>query len=107
MPNDRIPKQVFFGQLAAGKRLPGVPIKRYKNSFKENLKKCGFQPKALCEEPLDAKKPLLSSKQALEMKRAARKQAALPSMDVAVWSCSRCCRVCTSRIGLSHQRTHR
>jgi len=42
------------------------------------------------------------------MKRAARKQSALPRADVAVWPCSRCSSVCTSRIGrFVHQRTHR
>jgi len=86
-------------------------MKRYKASLKENLKKCGFQLKALCEEKLDCDSKHSQCKEAtakfeashvaaLEMKRAARKQAALPSIDVATWLCSRCFRVCTSRIGL-------
>jgi len=102
-PNDRIPKQVFFGQLAAGKQLPGGPMKHYKDRLKENLKKCDFQPKSLCEEPLDRNSWLFQCKEAtakfeanrvaaLEMKCAAHKQAPLPSMDVAVWPCSRCSR---------------
>jgi len=45
------PKAGFL--WAVSKRLPGGPIKRYKDSLKENLKKCGFQPNTLCEEPLD------------------------------------------------------
>lgn len=88
-------------------------MKRYKDNLKENPKKSGLQLKALCEESLDsesrgapkAKKPLRSSKlairvAALETKRAARKQSALPSSDVAVCQCSRCSRICPSRIGL-------
>jgi len=42
----------------------------------------------------------LQERLALEMKRAARKQSALPSMDVSAWMRSRCFRVCTSEIGL-------
>jgi len=79
-------------------------MKHYKDSLKENLKKCDFQPKSLCEEPLDRDSWRSQCKEAtakfeashvaaLEMKRAARKQAPLPSMDVAVWPCSRCSRV--------------
>jgi len=81
-------------------------MKRYKDSLKENLKKCGFQLKALCEEPLvrdswrsqcnEATAKFEASRvAALEIKHAARKQVALPSMDVAVWPCSRCSMVCT------------
>jgi len=89
MSNDRIPKQVFFGQLAAGKRFPGGPIRHYKDSLEENLKKCGFQPKSLCEESLDCDSCCSQCKEASrivlsEMKRAAHKQSALPSMNVAV-----------------------
>jgi len=39
--------------LAICKLLPGEHVKRYKDSLGANLKKCGFQPKALCEEQQD------------------------------------------------------
>jgi len=69
-------------------------MKCYKDSLKENLKKCGLQPKALCEKPLDHDSLHSQCKEvaatfkasrvaALEVKRAAHKQAALPSMDAA------------------------
>jgi len=42
MPDIRMPKQVFYGELEAGRRLTGGPVKRYKNSLKTNLKACGI-----------------------------------------------------------------
>jgi len=51
LPNDHIP--LPFGHLAAGRQSPDGPVKCYKGSLRENLKKSGFLPKALCEEPLD------------------------------------------------------
>jgi len=119
MPGERIPKQIFYGQLEAGRRLPGGPVKRYKDCLRENLKKCGLQPKSLRTEPLNRDSWRSQCKDAitqfetrrvaaLESKRAARKQGLQPSSDVAVWPCSSCDRVCTSRIGLfAHQRSHK
>ena len=43
MPDDRIPKQVFCGQLAVGTRPQYGPVRRYKDSLKETMKKCGMQ----------------------------------------------------------------
>jgi len=42
MPDIRISKQVFYGELETGRRLPGGPVKRYKDSLKTNLKACGI-----------------------------------------------------------------
>jgi len=47
MPDDRIPKQVFCGQLAVGTRPQCGPVRRYKNSIKETMKKCEVQPSTL------------------------------------------------------------
>ena len=47
MPDSRIPKQVFLGQLAVGKRLQCGPVLRYKDTLKVNLKQCGIDPSAL------------------------------------------------------------
>ena len=41
MDDRRIPKQVFYGQLANGKRACGGQYKRYKDTLKANLKTCG------------------------------------------------------------------
>ena len=40
MQNDRIPKAIFYGRLAGGKRSIGAPLKRYKDSLKRHLKLC-------------------------------------------------------------------
>jgi len=38
MPDSRIPKQVFCGQLAVGSRPQCGPVRRYKDTVKENMK---------------------------------------------------------------------
>jgi len=53
MPDSRIPKQVFLGQLAAGKRLQCGPVLRYKDTLKVNLKHCGIDPSALGDDTQD------------------------------------------------------
>ena len=42
MLNDRIPKQLLFGQLEQGHRHQGGPKLRYKDSIKVNMKSCGI-----------------------------------------------------------------
>jgi len=39
MPDNRIPKQVFCGQLAVGSHPQCGPVRRYKDIIKENMKK--------------------------------------------------------------------
>jgi transcription termination factor 2 len=47
MSNERIPKQLFFGELVEGHRKQGRPRKRYKDNLKDNLKWCEVKPKEL------------------------------------------------------------
>jgi len=51
MPDIRIPKQVFYGEQEAGRRLP---VKRYKDSLKTNLKACGITPRDINNAPLQS-----------------------------------------------------
>jgi len=53
MPDFRIPKQAFFGQLASWCRLQGGPFRRYKDSLKINLRACDLAPSVLRTAPLD------------------------------------------------------
>ena len=39
MEDDRIPKQVYFGQLSSGKRPQYDPVRRYKDTVKTNMKR--------------------------------------------------------------------
>ena len=53
MPDDRIPKQVFCGQLAVVTRPQCGPVRRYKDSLEETMKKCGMQPSTLSTDSRD------------------------------------------------------
>ena len=46
MPDERIPKQIFFGELCNGTRHQGRPLLRYKDTLKANLKKSNINPDA-------------------------------------------------------------
>jgi len=117
MPDTRIPKQVFYGQLMANRRLPGGPIRRYKDSLKTNLKACGIPTRELVDAPLN--KSAWRSRchdavtnfehrrvDSIRSKRARRKAGVLTNPGA--WVCDVCSRPCQSRIGLfTHRRTHR
>jgi len=53
MPDSRIPKQVFCGRLAVGSRPQCGPVRRYKDTVKENIKKCGMNPSTLGSDSQD------------------------------------------------------
>ena len=53
MDDNRIPKQIFFGQLSSGKRPQCGPLRCYKHTVKVNMKRCGLQPKTLTTAVLD------------------------------------------------------
>ena len=44
MPDERLPKAVFYSEMAEGTRPVGRPKKRYKDHLKETLKKCNIDP---------------------------------------------------------------
>ena len=44
MPDDRLPKRLFYGELEEGKRLHGGQKKRFKDSLKVSLKSFGIDP---------------------------------------------------------------
>jgi len=119
MSDDRVPKQVFCGQLVAGARPQCGPVRRYKDSLKENMKKCEMQPSTLsidsqdrsnwrsqCQEAV--KKFEVARVVVLQHKRAVRKGEAQPTSNLGAWPCDDCSRICHSRIGLyTHQVVHR
>ena len=44
MSSDRLPKTVFYAELATGRRPIGRPKKRYKDHLKDTLKRCSLPP---------------------------------------------------------------
>jgi len=60
MPDIRVPKQVFYRELEAGRRLPGGPVKRYNDSPKISLKACGITPRDINTAALQRNSKLLS-----------------------------------------------
>jgi len=44
MADSRLPKAIFYGQIALGERSRGRPLKRYKDCLKATLKKCLIDP---------------------------------------------------------------
>jgi len=122
MNNDRLPKQVFFGELASGHRTVGAPKKRFKDTLKKTLKNYGIPTESWTELASDRSSWRSITHQAsatfeaqrrtsLEDKRQLRKRrqaarAAAPEPDPSSLPCSRCGRLCASRIGLiSHERS--
>jgi len=120
MPDDRIPKQLFYGELCSGKRTVGGQRKRYKDSLKVSLKDFNISTESW--ESLASDRPswrqLITkgahaaeerrSRQADE-KRAVRKERAASTNSTApTHFCPTCGRGFLARIGLiSHLRTHR
>jgi len=118
MPDDRIPKQVFCGQLAVGTRPQCGPVRRYKDSLKETMKKCEMKPSTLSTDSQDRSNWKSQCQEAVEQfedarvavlqqKRAVRKGEAQSTSNLGAWPCDSCSRICHSRIGLytHHSRT--
>jgi len=53
MPDSRIPKQIFFGQLATGKRPQCGPVRRFKDIIKSHMKWCKINAADLCSASLN------------------------------------------------------
>jgi hypothetical protein len=47
MSDDRVPKQLLYGELGHGNRRQGRPYFRFKDSLKINLKLCSLNPENL------------------------------------------------------------
>ena len=117
MADDRIPKDVFYGELDAGHRTRGGQRKRYKDVLKATLKSCGIPHKTWKATATDRAlwhSTCHSGLRDYEEKRCdtmrdkrKRRKAIQPSSNIDTFLCHVCGRLCTSRIGLhSHNRTH-
>ena len=116
MDDTRLPKMIFFSELASGTRNTGHSLKRFKDCLKASLGACGLSRPNWETLAVDRcvwrlgvhrgvqafeKKRLLD----LDRKRQARKERK-PDPTVAV-ACPQCGRICASSFGLrSHRRIH-
>ena len=127
MADNRLPKQMLYGQLKEGKRTQGGQKKRYKDNIKTHLRQCHLSLTSWEEVALQRsmwsrmvhegtshlEKDL---HRAAEHKRQQRKERSTtntaPHTTTTIQSithtCPHCNKVCGSRIGLySHLKTHR
>ncbi|KAI0224060.1 hypothetical protein LSAT2_024917 [Lamellibrachia satsuma] len=119
MPDHRLPKKLFYGELQQGKRSHGVQKKRFKDTLKTSLKAFAINPDSWEQTVMDramwhssvhkgSKICEANRTAAAEQRRQARKaRASNPQDDVPLIPCPNCqCTFC-ARIGLvSHLRTH-
>ena len=122
MSEDRLPRQILYGQLLHGHRRQGGPMKRFKDQVKASLKKCDIDSETLEVNASDrsiwrtmCKEGLSHLEQSIYDEREARRQrrhnppAQQPNNDNNDnrIECPLCGRMCASRIGLhSHLRWH-
>ena len=119
MEENRIPRQVMYGELKDGARKQGRPKLRYKDTLKSNLKWSGIQPRQLeaCASDRSGWRSLTykataafdeDRRQRLAAARDKRHRAASTSIQNTDFLCSTCGRLCASSFGLrSHMRRHR
>lgn len=120
LDDDRIPKQMLYGELQIGKRPQSKPKKRYKDSLKDTLSKAGIscinwesQAKDRASWRQQIHKGVAGFEEArvnhAQIKRAARKgdKDVLATSTYSFFPCLSCDRLCLSKAGLkSHQRSH-
>ena len=117
MPDERLPKKVFFGELQEGKRSQGGQKKRYKDTLKASLKDLGIpigsweqtaQERSKWQGLINKGAALYEKRESVKLKERERKANTNgPPADSMTLTCSTCNRQFRARIGLvSHQRTH-
>ena len=120
MSDDRLPKQLLYGELKEGKRTVGGQKKRYKDTLKSTLKELKIstdnweavasdRPAWRTAVRTGARSAESRRITAAQSKRAARKARAASSADLApTVPCPTCGRFLRSRAGLAgHMRVHR
>jgi len=118
MDPQRIPRQVFYGELSAGLRKQGRPKKRFKDQLKSSLKWAGITPKQLELAASDRSSWRAHIRHAattfeddrrrrLAAVRERRHRAAAAPPPTTGIPCPLCHRLCASAFGLrSHMRLH-
>ena len=116
MDNNRLPKQIMFGELRDGKRNIGTPKKRFKDELKTSLNSSGLNHTEWEERASnrvswrdDVRRGVSSfeeNRRAQAREKRRRRKDRTTEDSTQSYVCSKCDRVCLSRIGLfSHQRS--
>ena len=119
MPDYRLPKRVFFGELCSGDRSRGRPRKRYKDTLKVSLKRCEIEPESWEHVAQDratwrnlvkqgvSKYEQEFIEQNVDKRRRRKERLAGPPTDGQSFPCPHCDRSFRARIAVvSHLRTH-
>ena len=120
MDDDRIPKQLFYGELKSGKRPQHKPRKRFKDSIKNNLKQLQLDVNNWEEIAKDRCKWRSYTREAckaLEAKNIAHnklkrdlRKGVHTNLDVNItrWECETCGRILLSKAGfVNHRKSHK
>ena len=119
MDEDRLPRQILYGQLHQGRRHPGGQKKRHKDQCKDILKQCQIpstELETLANDRISWRRVMsegaklinnkLSAKRADKRDKQALRTAGVPVGELQL-PCHICGKICGSRIGLhSHMRWH-
>lgn len=121
MDNNRLPKQILYGELQDGKRSQGGQRKRYKDCLKDSMKRCHIRTetwewnatrrtrwRSMIHKGVQIfEDERLRHREELRAGRKARLNSANTQMNDD-FRCQDCDRACSSWIGLrSHQKTHK
>ena len=118
MEDNRLQKQLMFGDLASGKRKQGRPLKRFKDCVKASISHAEITPKELEPRAQDRTGWRALIRRAtdtfderrrtqIEEARERRKASADAPGNPGLFPCQHCPRTCKSGIGLySHLRAH-
>ena len=118
LDDSRLPKQLFYSELAIGKRPQHKPRKRWRDSLKETLKSFDI--------PVDDWESLATNRDGwrslicsgakryeedrvkrMELRRACRKREDISSVTEELWTCDVCDRKLLSKAGLvNHMKSH-
>ena len=119
MPENRLPRRIYYGELAGGRRHVGGPKKRHKDNLAAWLRAGNVDPgsfeqlsgdrqtwKTTCIEAIATHTD--KNSRAAEERRARRHREPAPADQHYHYQCGTCGRICQSRIGLfSHEKMHR
>ena len=119
MPDERLPKKVFYGELQGGKRPQGDQRKRYKDRLKASLKDFNIQTESRDDLHRIEQSGVASSTKELnnfnqreslkliESVKSGKQEQFIIRLGRSKFTCCICNRQFTAKVGLhSHQRSH-